>query len=58
MKMGYALGKRHTYPLYQVEAVIDKRLGLPSMVTALSGRAWQARVVANNPIVPIEQAYA
>ncbi len=58
MKMGYSLLNLHTYPMYQVEAMIDKRLGLPSLASALSGRAWHARVVSKNPILPIEQEYA
>jgi hypothetical protein len=58
MKMGYSLLNLHIYPMYQVEAMIDKRLDLPSMVTALSGGAWHARVVSKNPILPTEQEYA
>jgi hypothetical protein len=58
MKMGYSLLHSHRSSVYQVEAVIDRGLGLPSLASALSGRAWHARVVLKNPILLIEQEYA
>jgi hypothetical protein len=58
MLIEYLLLHSHRSSVYQLEAVMHKRLGLPSLASALSDMPWHVRVVSKNPILPIEQEYA